>query len=110
MDQVPTDNQKVGLNRAVFPGGAAGPVHKRVVSQKQKRDKVRGPTPASLTSYGHALFVQMATFFARDHLAECSLVLPLCLELPKLRGDDGRTGRGSGSTMKPHPRQGLEEI
>lgn len=65
-----------------------------VVLQKQKRGKVRGPTPASLTSYVHALLVQMAAFFAQDHLAECALVLLLCFELPRFRGDDDRTRSG----------------
>ncbi len=34
----------------------------------------------------------MATLFTRHHPAQCPLVLPLCLKLPRLGGDDAGTG------------------
>ncbi len=39
----------------------------------------------------------MAAFSAGDHPAECAMVLPLCLELPRSRRDDGRKRSRSGS-------------
>ena len=38
----------------------------------------------------------MAALSARNHPTECTVVLPLLPQLPRLRGDDAGTGGGGG--------------
>lgn len=64
------------------------------MSQKPANGKVSRLKLPFLPSDVYACFVQMATLSARDHPAECALVLPLVLELPKPRGDDAGAGGG----------------
>lgn len=60
-----------------------------VVSQKLISGKVGHPKHDCSPCYDDCFSLQVAAFFARNHPAQCSVVLPLLLELPKLGGENG---------------------
>jgi transposase-like protein len=64
----------------------------QVVSQKRVNDKVGKFSFAFFPSNVYCFSVQMAALFARNHPAQRAVVLPLCFELSRFRGDDAGAG------------------